>query len=130
MKLKKRIIALGAAVMMMASISVIGASATPNPYTYGTNPVVHGYASVYSGNRYTTYASTSTSTSMNLGANVTQYYYNSSGSYKSVGAGDSDGGTGAAASASVTTPSGGSYSKSVHSHSKNGTTFATYSLYR
>lgn len=127
-KMVKKIAAVGAAVMMMASISAMGASATDNPYTYGSNPVVHGYARVYSGSRYTTYASTSTSTSMTVGAHVTQYYYNSSGTYTSYGTGDSDSGTGAAAAASVVTPSGGKYSNSTHSHSRNGTTFASYSL--
>lgn len=127
-KLFKRIAAMGAAVMMIASISAMGANATDNPYTYGSNPVVHGYARVYSGSRYTTYASTSTSTNMTVGAHVTQYYYNSSGTYTSYGIGDSDAGTGAAAVASVVTPSGGKYSNSSHTHSRNGTTFASYSL--
>jgi hypothetical protein len=128
MKITKKLAAVGAAVMMMASISAMGVSATSNPYTYGTNPVVHGSATVYSGNRYVKSASTSTSTNMTVGAHVTQYYYNSSGTYTSYGTGDSDDGVGAVAKASVITPSGGKYSTSVHSHSKNGTTFATYTL--
>lgn len=125
----KKIVAATAAIMMMSSTFSVGATTSPNPYTYGNDPVFYGKVTKISGSRYTSYASSkSYSKKVSVGVEVTQYYYNSKGKLKSRTSEAYSNNDYAKVEATVKTPTGGSYSYSAISHYRNNIAIGNYTV--
>ena len=116
------------AAVIAASASSMGASAVTS-YSYGTNPVVKGSVSRYSGNRYTTKASIASYTkNVSVGVSMTHYFYNSAGKLKSRSVSATDNETYSSAAVSLTTPTGCTFNYATTSNYRNDINFANYKL--
>lgn len=125
----KKIVAATAAIMMMASTFSVGATTSPNPYTYGSDPVFYGKVTKISGSRYTSYASSkSYSKNVDVGVEVTQYFYNSKGKLTSKTSSEYSNVDRAFVSKSINTPKGGTYSYSAFSHYRNKIAIGNYTV--
>jgi len=90
-KMIKKIAAMGAAIMVMASISAMGASAIDeyNSYAYGSSPRVSGSVWTFSGSKKAVQAATSNGGDSNVSAHAVITYKNTSGTTKTYGNGNS-----------------------------------------
>lgn len=110
-KMIRKIAAMGAAAMMMTSISAMGASAYSNIQEYGA------YCTAYKTSSSSVYASTSTMDGSNktVGVNIT-LYYTRSGNTLNTGSGNS---YPRAVSTTCSTPSGGTFKSAAITHKLN-----------
>ena len=111
-KMVKKIAAMGAAVMMMASISAMGASAYTDLEKNGA------YCTAYKSSSSSVYASTSTKdgSKKTVGVNIVLYYTINTGSGNSYTRG---------VSTTCSTPSGGTFKSATITHKLNNATVYT-----
>lgn len=116
-KMVKKIVAMGAAVMMMASISAMGASAYTDLEKNGA------YCTAYKSSSSSVYASTSTKdgSKKTVGVNI-MLYYTKSGNTLNTGSGNS---YTRGVSTTCSTPSGGTFKSATITHKLNNATVYT-----